>query len=210
MAKMKWKGGALIAPVPPVMVTSGDMEGSNIITIAWTGIINTIPPKTYISVRPSRHSYGMIKERGEFVINLTPASLVKTADYCGIYTGAKVDKFAKCGLHKEEAQSVACPLIAESPMSLECKVTEIIPLGTHDMFLADIVAVNVDEDLIDKNGKLDLARANLAAFAHGEYFELGKKIGQFGFSAVKKKKGSAASRAGNNKSVTKKPSGKKK
>ena len=189
MSKIKWKGGALIAPVPPVMVSCGDMENSNIITVAWTGIVNTVPPKTYISVRPLRHSYKMIKESGEFVINLTPARLIKTADYCGIYTGAKVDKFKKCSLHKEEAQEVSCPVIAESPLSLECKVTDIISLGTHDMFLADIVAVDVDEELIDKNGKLDLARAGLAAFAHGEYFELGKKIGKFGFSAVKKKKG---------------------
>lgn len=191
MSKLKWKGGALIAPVPPVMVSCGDMESSNIITIAWTGIINTIPPKTYISVRPSRHSYNVIKESGEFVINLTPANLIRSADYCGIFTGAKVDKFAKCSLTKEAANEVACPVIAESPLSLECKVTEIIPLGTHDMFLADIVAVDVDETLLDKNGKLDLGRANLAAFAHGEYYELGKKIGKFGFSAVKKKKGSA-------------------
>ncbi len=196
MAKLKWRGGALIAPVPPVMVSCGDMENSNILTIAWTGIINTIPPKTYISVRPSRHSYGMIKESGEFVINLTPAELVREADYCGMYTGAKVDKFAKCGLTKAPADKVSCPIIEESPMSLECKVTEIIPLGTHDMFLADIVAVNVDESLIDKSGKLDLARAHLAAYAHGEYFELGKKIGKFGFSAVKKKKKPSQSTAG--------------
>ena len=190
MAKIKWKGGALIAPVPPVMVSSGDMENSNIMTVAWTGIINTIPPKTYISVRPRRHSYNMIKESGEFVINLTPASLIREADYCGIYTGAKVDKFAKCSLTKGEAQSVKCPIIEECPLSLECKVTDIIPLGTHDMFLADIVAVDVDESLMDKEGKLHLEKANLAAFGHGEYFELGKKIGYFGFSAAKKKKGS--------------------
>lgn len=196
MAKLKWRGGALIAPVPPVMVSCGDMENSNILTIAWTGIINTIPPKTYISVRPSRHSYNMIKESGEFVINLTPAGLVREADYCGMYTGAKVDKFAKCNLTKAPADKVSCPIIEESPLSLECKVTEIIPLGTHDMFLADIVAVNVDESLIDKSGKLDLARAHLAAYAHGEYFELGKKIGKFGFSAVKKKKKPSQSTAG--------------
>ncbi len=189
MAKIKWKGGALIAPLPPVMVSCGDMEKSNIITVAWTGIINTIPPKTYISVRPSRHSYNIIKESGEFVLNLTPSRLIKSADYCGIYTGAKVDKFTKCNLTKENATEVACPLIGESPLSLECKVTEIIPLGTHDMFLADIVAVDVDDELLDKNGKLDLSRAGLAAFAHGEYYELGRKIGSFGFSAVKKKKG---------------------
>ena len=188
MSKVKWKGGALIAPLPPVMVTSGDMEKSNIMTVAWTGIINTVPPKTYISVRPSRYSYNIIKESGEFVINLTPARLAQAADYCGIYTGAKVDKFAKCNLTKEDATEVACPLIGESPLSLECKVTEIIPLGTHDMFLADIVAVDVEDSLLDKEGKLHLDRAGLAAYAHGEYFELGKKIGKFGFSATKKKK----------------------
>ena len=188
MAKVKWKGGALIAPVPPVMVSVGDMEKSNILTVAWTGIINTIPPKTYISVRPQRYSYQMIKDSGEFVINLTPSELIKAADYCGIFTGAKVDKFEKCKLTKEQANEVSCPIIAESPLSLECRVTEIIPLGTHDMFLADIVAVNVDEELLDENGKLCLEKAHLSAFAHGEYFELGKKIGKFGFSAVKKKK----------------------
>jgi flavin reductase (DIM6/NTAB) family NADH-FMN oxidoreductase RutF len=189
MAKIKWKGGALIAPLPPVMVSVGDMEKSNIITVGWTGITNTQPPKTYISVRPSRHSYNMIKESGEFVINLTPAKIIKAADYCGIYTGAKVDKFAKCNLTKEPAQEVACPLIGESPLSLECKVTDIISLGTHDMFMADIVAVNVDEEIIDKDGKMHLDKAGLTAYAHGEYFELGKKIGYFGFSAAKKKKG---------------------
>lgn len=188
MAKVNWKGGALIAPVPPVMVSCGDMENSNILTIGWTGIINTIPPKTYISVRKSRHSHSLIKESGEFVINLTPTNLVKQADYCGIYTGKKVDKFKKCNFTKGEAQNVSCPIINESPLSLECKVFQIIELGTHDMFMADIVGVDVDESIIDKNGKLRLDKANLTAYAHGEYFELGKKIGTFGFSAAKKKK----------------------
>ncbi len=188
MAKIQWKGGALLAPVPPVMVSCGTMEESNIITVAWTGLINTIPPKTYISVRPSRHSYGIIKESGEFAINLTPASLVRTADFCGIYTGRKVDKFTRCALTKEPAANLACPLIAESPLALECRVTEIIPLGTHDMFLADIVGVSVDPKLLDKEGKLHIERAELAAFAHGEYYELGKRIGTFGFSVRKKNK----------------------
>ena len=201
MAKLKWKGGALVAPVPPAMVTCGnDADGSaNIITIAWTGIVNTVPPKTYISVRPSRHSYNLIKNSGEFAINLTPASLVKKADFCGIYTGAKVDKFAKCELHKEQASEISCPLIAESPLSLECKVTDIIPLGSHDMFLADIVAVDVDENLIDQNGKLRLDKAGLAAFAHGEYFALGAKLGDFGFSVKKKKKKHPSKRPTQNK-----------
>ena len=188
MAKQRWKGGALLGPLPPVMVSCGDMESANIITIAWTGILSTIPPKTYISVRPSRHSYKIIRETGEFVINLTPASLIKTADFCGIYTGAKVNKFEKCGLHKQQASELSCPMIEESPLSIECRVTDIVPLGSHDMFIADIVAVNVDEDLIDKYGKLRLDKASLAAFAHGEYYELGKRIGTFGFSARKKKK----------------------
>lgn len=188
MSKITWKGGALVAPVPPAMVSCGEGETANIITIAWTGIINTHPPKTYISVRPSRHSYGLIKESGEFVINLTPARLVRAADFCGIHTGKKVKKFERCGLHPEPASEVRCPMIAESPMSLECRVTDVIELGSHHMFLADIVAVDVDESLIDKEGKLRLDQAGLAAFAHGEYFELGKKIGTFGFSVKKKKK----------------------
>ena len=188
MGKITWRGGALTAPAPPVMVSCGTMEKSNIITVAWTGIINTVPPKTYISVRPSRYSYDLIKESGEFVVNLTTADLIKKADFCGIYTGAKVDKFAKCGFDKEEASEVSCPVIAQSPLSLECKVTDVIELGSHHMFLADIVAVDVDEELVDAKGKLHLDRAHLAAFAHGEYFELGRKIGYFGFSADKKRK----------------------
>ena len=187
MAKINWKGGALLAPVPPVMVSCGDMESSNIITVGWTGIINTQPPKTYISIRKSRYSYNIIKESGEFVINLTPKHLVKEADYCGIYTGKKVDKFNKCKFTKAEAQFVSCPIIEESPLSLECKVFDIIELGTHDMFLADIVGVDVSEEIVDKNGRLMLDKANLVAYAHGEYFELGKKIGKFGFSTAKTK-----------------------
>ncbi len=188
MAKKSFKGGALLSPLPPTMVSCGDMENSNIITIGWTGILNTIPPKTYISVRPTRHSYNIIKEKGEFVINLTPSDLTREADYCGIYTGKKVNKFEKCKLTKEPATQVSCPMIAECPISIECRVTDIIPLGSHDMFMADIVAVNVDETLFDKEDKMHFERANLVAYAHGEYFELGKKIGKFGFSTNKKKK----------------------
>ncbi|MBQ9978917.1 MAG: flavin reductase family protein [Clostridia bacterium] len=188
MAKKTLKGGALVCPLPPTMVSCGDMESSNIITIGWTGILNTVPPKTYISVRPTRHSYNIIKESGEFVINLTPASLVKEADYCGIYTGKKVNKFEKCKLTKEEATVVSCPMIAECPVSIECKVTDIVPLGSHDMFMADIVAVNVAEELFDKDGKFHLEKADLIAYAHGEYFTLGKRLGNIGFSTNKKKK----------------------
>ena len=188
MAKRTLKGGALLAPLPPTMVSCGDMENSNIITIGWTGILNTIPPKTYISVRPTRHSYEMIKEKGEFVINLTPSNLVKEADFCGIYTGKKVNKFEKCKLTKIKGTQVDCPMIEECPISIECKVTDIIPLGSHDMFMADIVAINVDENLFDKEGKMHFEKANLISYMHGEYYELGKKIGRFGFSTDKKKK----------------------
>ncbi len=187
MSKVSWKGGALVAPIPAVMVSCGDMENSNIITIAWCGITNTTPPKTYISVRPSRHSYDIIKEKKEFVINLTPASLAKKADYCGIYTGKKVDKFEKCGFTKEKGTVVDAPMIGECPISIECKVTDIIPLGSHDMFLADIVSVNVDEKMLEGD-KLCINRAHLCAFAHGEYYKLGERIGKFGFSVKKKNK----------------------
>ena len=188
MAKRTLKSGALLAPLPPTMVTCGNMENSNIITIGWTGILNTIPPKTYISVRPTRHSYNIIKESGEFVINLTPSQLVKEADYCGIYTGKKVDKFEKCKLTKSPATQVSCPVIEECPISIECRVTEVVSLGSHDMFMADILCINVDEELFDKEGKMHFEKANLIAYAHGEYYELGKKIGKFGFSTNKKKK----------------------
>ena len=196
MSKTAWKGGALLAPVPPVMVTCGSGETANIITVAWTGLINTQPPRVSISVRPSRHSSALIRESGEFVINLTPASLIRAADLCGMYTGAKVNKWEKAGLHKEAAQAVACPLIAECPLCLECRVTSVLPQGTHDLFLADVVAVDVDDSIIDNAGKLRLDKAGLAAFAHGEYFELGRRIGVFGFSAAKKHSGRKPAGAG--------------
>lgn len=187
MAKIKFRGGAMLAPTPPAMVSCGTMENANIITVAWCGILNTIPPKTYISVRPSRHSHALIREQGEFVINLTPTSLVRAADYCGTYTGAKVDKFKKCNLTKTAVEEVACPLIDEAPLSLCCRVTDVVPLGSHDMFMADIVAVYADDTLLDDKGKLHMAKAGLCAYAHGEYFALGKRVGTFGFSAKKKK-----------------------
>ncbi len=186
MEKVTWQGGALVAPVPSVMVSLGDSEKANIITVAWCGITNTIPPKTYISVRPSRYSYEILKEKREFVINLTPSSLAKKADFCGMYTGRKVDKFKECGFTKEKASKVSAPMIGECPISIECKVTDIIPLGSHDMFLADIVAVNVEKSLLEGD-KLCINRAHLCAFAHGEYYKLGERIGKFGFSVKKKK-----------------------
>ncbi len=187
MAKQHWKGSTLLGPLPAVMVSCGTPEHPNILTVAWTGILNTQPPRTYIAVRPERHSYGLIRESGEFTLNLTPESLTRAADFCGMYTGAKINKFEKCGLTPEAGVAVSCPSIAECPMSLECRVTQVLPLGTHDLFLADIVGVNVDESLLDENGKLCADRAHPVAFLHGEYFGLGKKLGKFGFSAVKKK-----------------------
>lgn len=188
MGKRTLKGGTMLGPLPPVMVSCGDMEESNIITVGWTGILNTIPPKTYISLRPSRHSYEMIKRTGEFVINLTTASLVREADFCGIYTGKKVNKFERCSLTREPATQLSCPMIAESPLSIECRVTDIVPLGSHDMFIADIVCASVDESLFDESGKYHLERADLVAYAHGEYYKLGERLGAIGFSTNKKKK----------------------
>ena len=188
MKKIAWKGGTLLAPVPAVLVSCGDMEHSNLLTIAWTGIINSIPPKTYISVRPERYSHSIIKNSGEFVINLTTADLIFATDFCGVKSGKDLDKFTHLNLHKQIAQTVACPLLAESPVSIECKVFEIKQLGSHDMFLADITAVNVEESLVDENDKLHLDKCGLAAYSHGEYFELGKKLGKFGFSVTKKKR----------------------
>lgn len=199
MAKIPWRGGAMLAPVPPVLVTCSDGKQDNVLTVAWTGITNTVPPKTYVSIRPSRHSYEMIRTSGEFVINLTTESLVRAADYCGVHTGRKVDKFERCRLHKQPAGKVNCPLLAESPLSLECRVTDVIPLGSHDMFLADIVAVNVEEGLLDAEGKLHLERAGLVAYAHGEYFSLGKRLGSFGYSVAKKKKQGKGSHGGSKK-----------
>ena len=186
MAKIQWKGGALLAPLPPALVTCAHGGTQNIFTVAWTGITNTVPPKTYISVRPSRFSYELIRQSGEFAINITTKNLIRAADFCGIHTGAKVNKFERCRLSTEPASQISCPILSSSPLTLECRVTDVIPLGSHDMFLADIVAVDVDEALVDERGKLHLDRSGLAAFAHGEYYELGKKIGTFGFSVAKK------------------------
>ncbi|MEF9918956.1 MAG: flavin reductase family protein [Eubacterium sp.] len=188
MTKQQWKGGTLLAPVPAVMVSCGSMEASNIITIAWTGIINSVPPKTYIAVRPERYSYGIICENKEFVINLTTADLTPVADFCGVRSGENLDKFEMMNLTKEMASQVGCPMIAESPVNLECRVYDRIPLGSHDMFLADILAVNVDDRYLDDKGKLHLDKANLITYSHGEYFELGKKLGSFGYTVRKKKK----------------------
>lgn len=187
MARQNFKAGTLEAPLPAVMVSVGDMENSNILTIAWTGILSSDPPRTYISVRPSRYSHKILMEKREFVINLTNEALALATDYAGIYTGAKVDKFEKCKLTKAKSEVVAAPTIAEAPVALECRVFDIISSGTHDIFMADIVNVSCDEALLDENGKICFERAKLIAYSHGEYYSLGRKVGRFGFSTDKKR-----------------------
>lgn len=183
-----WKSGTFIYPIPAVMVSCGNMEKANIITVAWTGILNTNPATCYISVRPERYSHGIIKKNGEFVINLTNQELAYATDWCGVKTGAKVDKFKEMHLHKEKANFVKAPLILESPVCVECKVREIVELGSHDMFIADVLSIDVDNRYIDKNGSFDISKCNLIAYANGGYYPLGKKIGKFGYSVQKKKK----------------------
>ena len=188
MSKVTWKSGTFIYPLPAVMVSCGTMEESNIITVAWTVIINTDPAMCYISVRPTRHSYEMIKKTGEFVINLTTKDLAYATDWCGVKTGAKVDKFKEMKLTKEKANFVNCPMIKESPVSVECKVKEIRELGSHHMFVAEILGINADEKYINENGAFDISKCDLIAYSNGNYYSLGKKIGRFGFSVQKKKK----------------------
>ena len=188
MGRKSFNPGTLHAPLPAVMVTVGDMEEANVLTVAWTGILSSDPARTYVSIRPSRHSHKLIMENGEFVINLTTEALAYATDYAGIYTGAKVDKFEKLKLTKEKSAKVAPPTIKESPLALECRVFEVLHFGTHDVFMADILSVSCDESVLDENGKICLDRAGLMAYAHGEYYALGKAIGRFGFSTDKKKK----------------------
>lgn len=186
--------GTLLAPIPPAMVTVGDMDNANVLTVAWTGILSTIPARTYISVRPSRHSYGILKERGEFVINLPSVSLARETDFVGIYTGAKMDKLEKCGLTKIKSERVSAPTIEECPIALECSVCQVLPMGSHDVFIADILSVSCRGDIIDENGKMRFDRANLLAYAHGEYYSLGDVVGRFGFSTDKPKLDKAAAK----------------
>ena len=187
MTKTSWKAGTMLYPLPPVMVSCGTTEKPNVFTVAWTGIINSEPAMTYISVRPSRYSYDLIKQSGEFVINLTTAKMLKAADFCGVKSGRDTDKFAQTGLTAIPCKKVKSPMIAESPVSLECRVTEIKPLGSHDMFLAEIAAVNVDDEFLNADGLFQLEKSGLIAFCHGGYYALGRKIGAFGFSVAKKK-----------------------
>ena len=186
MGKITWKGGTFVYPLPAVMISCGDMKNSNIITVAWTGIINTNPAMCYISVRPERFSHELIKKNGEFVINLTTKELARATDWCGVKSGRDFDKFKEMGLTKEKATVVKSPMIAESPISVECKVDKIVPVGSHDMITAKIVAINVSDKFVNEKGAFDISKCDLMAYANGGYYPLGKKIGQFGFSVMKK------------------------
>lgn len=186
MSKQVWKPGNLLAPVPPVLVSCGNMEKPNLITIAWAGTINSDPVRVSISVRPERYSHGLISESGEFVINLPTQKILRAVDWCGVKSGRDVDKFKEMGLTAVPGSVVSAPVLAESPVNLECRVFQTIPLGSHDLFLADVVAVDVDEDLLDEAGRLRLDKAGLAAYVHGTYYALGKQLGTFGYSVRKK------------------------
>ena len=186
--KINSKPGPLLAPVPSVMVSCGSMEKPNIITIGWTGIINSDPPMTYISVRSSRYSHDMIEKSGEFVINLVPSRLAKAMDFCGVKSGRDVDKFGSQGLTPEKADTVSAPLIAECPLNMECKVTEIIRMPSHDMFMAEITAVHIDDKYVDEKGAYDFGAMDLVAYNHGKYYRLShEELGTFGYSIMKPK-----------------------
>lgn len=185
MGRISFKPGTFLYPLPAVMVTSGDMDNSNILTVAWTGIVSSDPATTYVSVRKERYSYNLIKENMEFCINLTTEDLAYATDFVGVKSGKNIDKFKTLNLTKEKATIVKCPMIKESPVSIECKVIEIKEMGSHDMFLAEIVAVNVDEKYMDEKNKFDMDRCNIIAYSHGQYYTLGKKLGKFGFSVKK-------------------------
>ncbi|MDD6066951.1 MAG: flavin reductase family protein [Firmicutes bacterium] len=189
MSKQYWKPGNMLYPVPVVMVSCGqEGERPNIITTAWCGTTCSSPAMLYVSIRPERYSYHIIKESGEFVVNLVTKELTYATDYCGVKSGRDVDKFKEMHLTPLESKYVKAPGIAESPVNIECKVKRIIPLGSHDMFLAEVMGVTVDEKYMNENGKFELNRTGLTAYSHGEYFELGKKNGSFGYSVRKKKK----------------------
>ena len=203
MSRKIWKAGTFIYPLPAVMVSCGTMEKSNIMTVAWTGILNTNPAMWYISVRPERYSYNLIKEQGEFVINLTNEKLAYATDWCGVRTGGKVDKFKEMHLTKEKAEFVKCPVIKESPVAIECRVKEIRELGSHHMFIAEVLSIDADEQYIDEKGAFDISKCNLIAYSNGHYYSMGKKIGRFGFSVQKKKNSGNMNRNKTKKNKTK-------
>ncbi len=195
MAKQYWRGGNMLYPVPAVMVScQRPGERPNIITVAWAGTVCSTPAMLSISVRKERYSYDILKETGEFVVNLVNRELTFATDYCGVKSGRDVDKFAQMNLTAQASQHVAAPGIAESPVNLECRVTQVIPLGSHDLFLAEILGVTIDERYLDEKGTFHLNDAGLVAYSHGTYFELGKKLGTFGYSVKKKTRDSGKKR----------------
>lgn len=175
----------MVYPLPAVMVSCGDFDNANIITVAWTGTICTNPAMTYISIRPERYSYDIIKNTGEFVVNLTTKKLARSTDFAGVRSGRDINKFEALKLTKEKANEVNVPLIKESPINIECKVTEIKELGSHHMFIAKVLCVDVDEKYLDKTGRFNMEKCGLIAYSHGQYFELGENLGRFGFSVKK-------------------------
>lgn len=189
MSKQIWRPGNMLYPVPAVLVSVADSAGKdNLITIAWTGTVCSDPAMTYISVRKERYSHHMLKENKEFVINLVSKEICRAADFCGVRSGCDLDKFEATGLTREKASTVNVPLVKESPVNIECKVTQVLELGSHDMFLAKVTAVQVDESLLDEKGKLDLNKAHLVAYSHGEYQTFDNILGTFGYSVKKKDK----------------------
>lgn len=187
MTKIIWPAGTLLAPVPPALISSGSMENPNVMTAAWTGIVCTNPTLTYVSIRPERLSHEIIAQNKEFVINIANLPMVHAVDFCGVRSGRITDKFKETGLTPEPCTQISAPQIKEAPISLECKVLEQRNLGTHDMFLAQIVAVHIDDRYLDGQGALHLEKAGLLAYAHGFYYTLGRQLGKFGFSVEKKK-----------------------
>lgn len=186
--KEDWKPGTLVYPLPAVLVSCGDEEESNLLTVAWTGTICTNPAMLYISVRPERYSYALIKRTMQFTVNLTTASMAHATDFCGVRSGADTDKWAATSLHRHPGHAISCPAIEESPLSIECRVKSIIPLGSHDMFIAEVVNVLADKAYFDSTGRFDLERAGLMSYSHGGYYAQGEKLGHFGFSVKKEKK----------------------
>ncbi len=189
MSKEIWRPGNMLYPVPPVMVSCGRPgETPNIITVAWAGTICSSPAMLSISVRKERYSYAILKETGEFVVNLTSKRLTRAADWCGVRSGKDYDKFKEMKLTSLPSQKISAPGIEESPVNIECKVKQVIDLGSHDMFIAEVVSVAVDDELLDDKGRLDLGKAKLVAYSHGEYFMLGERLGKFGYSVARKVK----------------------
>lgn len=186
--KRVWKSGTFIYPIPATLVSSGTMDKSNILTVAWTGILNTNPAIVYVSIRPERYSYKLIKKNKEFVINLTNEDLVFETDWCGVKSGAEFDKFKELNLTKQKGKFVKCPLIKEAPVSIECKVIEEKNFGSHVCFIAEVLSIDASNDYFDEKGSFDISKCNLIAYANGSYYTLGKKIGSFGYSIAKKNK----------------------